>query len=93
MSVPVQEVLAPADRQIRAYPNPARSIVTLSFEGMPTGKYQLTILDGIGKAVRTSKILIEGKTAKLNMSAFARGFYTISVSDGIKTSVAKIVLQ
>lgn len=93
MSAPQQQELAPAVQQMKAYPNPARGIVTLYFEGMPTGNYQLTVLDGVGKAVRSNKIFIQGKTARVDLSLFARGFYTINVSDGIKKSVAKIVLQ
>lgn len=80
-------------QQIKAYPNPAKGLVTVHFGAMVAGKYQLTVSDGVGKIVRNDKIFIQGKTTSLDLSALARGLYTISVSDGLKTSVVKIVLQ
>lgn len=90
---PVQQALAPVIQQMTAYPNPARGIVILAFEGMQAGKYQLTVSDAVGKAVRSSNIFIEAKTAKVDMSGLARGLYTIWVSNGTKRSVFKIILQ
>ena len=63
------------------YPNPAKSLTTLSFNA--DGKYAITITNVSGKILQTKTgVALKGEnTTQLDVSKYANGIYSITISD------------
>lgn len=70
---------------LQIYPNPTAGEVTLSFSA---GKYQKVSVIGVdGKVLNTSSVLPNQTQIRLDLSAYAGGFYFVQLSgtDGVET--------
>jgi hypothetical protein len=76
---------------IRAYPNPVKDIVQLEFAAIPDGMYTLTVVDGIGKLVRTFNLAVGNNRATVNLSGLAKGIYFLHLTDGKKGRSVKVI--
>ncbi|MDQ6813110.1 MAG: T9SS type A sorting domain-containing protein, partial [Bacteroidota bacterium] len=90
-NVPAQVITS--DRAIQAYPNPTKGFVTLYVANMPSGNYQLSIYDAFGRVVLKGKIMVQQDHTSLDLSKYAKGFYTIQLSDGLKNTAFKVLVQ
>ena len=75
--------LAPA---ITLFPNPATTTTRLDLTQLPTGTYQVSLLDATGRVVLNTT-LSAGLTHGLNLNSLASGTYTVLVhgQNGSKT--------
>lgn len=62
---------------IRVYPNPTSYEVNVDLTALPNGKYQLYLVDLLGRTVYTE--VSEAKAIQLNMSNFTTGTYVVQV--------------
>ena len=67
--------------QFSVYPNPAKDVINLSFEGNTNELYNLTILSSLGKLVYSQEYQsISGKNEiKIDLNELAEGNYLISI--------------
>jgi hypothetical protein len=66
---------------VGVYPNPATSqdqAVTLALTSLPTGTYEVTVLDGMGRVVRTQTVQ-GGQNQPLNVQQLPAGTYLVKV--------------
>ena len=86
------------NNEISIYPNPvSNKVLTVQFDKIPAGKYNLNLMDASGKNVLTRSLLINyfGQVEKINLPRTARGMYMIKLTgDGKKVVYNnKIVVQ
>jgi len=73
------------------YPNPSRGIFTLGSAGNALKKYTVTVFDLIGNAV--SEFNWNGEQKNVDLSAFAKGVYTLRVANDLQSEYRKIIIQ
>jgi hypothetical protein len=81
------------DKEMKAYPNPTKGLVTLYVAGNSLGHYELSVYDAAGRVVLKGKSMLEQNRTTVDLSKFAKGIYTILLTDGVKNYPFKIVLQ
>jgi hypothetical protein len=70
-----------AELQITAFPNPAKSFLTLRIENSTFGMYTIYIMDMLGKVLMTEKLSGNGILSKeLNIENIPQGTYFLHVS-------------
>jgi hypothetical protein len=90
---------APASGTVTVYPNPVTSgVARLSFEGLPSGKYNVQLLDANGKLVSTQQVNIAAKSQVQELrlpKLIAKGEYLVQVVNSAnRVSITnKIVVQ
>ena len=82
-------------KEFMLHPNPTNGIFNLSFKKEEGQPLSLSIVDNVGKQVLSRNIKAEGSffQEEFDLSAFAKGRYNISITDGEKTISKGIVLQ
>ncbi|MBS1567366.1 MAG: T9SS type A sorting domain-containing protein, partial [Bacteroidetes bacterium] len=87
---PIVKVIFESNGQkLNVYPNPAKNIITIAYTGNQK-TVRLTIFDGEGRQVMF-KELYSGGTLQADVSALAKGVYTVQLNDGVKQSFEKFV--
>ena len=83
---PVQSVTFAAAPKLAFYPNPTAGPATLDLRTLPTGEYQVTLVDATGRQVLSTS-LPGGQAAPLLLERFAPGTYLLVVrGQGFKLS-------
>jgi hypothetical protein len=77
------------------YPNPTRDNVTISFNNVETGNYNLTIEDVKGQKVVNEVIAVKNSnsTKKVNTSQFEKGVYFVRLINGSTIVTKKLVVN
>jgi len=77
------------------YPNPTRDNVTISFNNVETGNYNLTIEDVKGQKVVNEVITVSNSnsTKKVNTSQFEKGVYFVRLINGSTIVTKKLVVN
>ncbi len=79
---------------LKIMPNPNTGIFTISLENQSRGSYQLKINNSIGQAVLSETINVNGDFVKqLDLTAFDKGIYFISIENGEERLVKKVVVK
>ncbi|MEP7265279.1 MAG: T9SS type A sorting domain-containing protein, partial [Bacteroidota bacterium] len=80
---------------IKVYPNPAKSDLTVQFNSQEEKQYTITITDIIGKVVYNTVFnSVEGDNqAKLNVSDFPQGLYMLTLKGEGFNKVVRITVQ
>lgn len=87
---PVRTVrFGPVAPAIALFPNPANSVTQLDLRALPTGTYQVSVLDATGRVVIHST-LEAGLTHTLDLHAIASGSYTVLVRGGTGSQVVNL---
>ena len=73
------------------YPNPAESLVTLSFDNLSREYVNIEILDILGKIYYQNNF--NGSQFSINTSNFSKGVYFVSLNSGSKKAVKKLIIQ
>ncbi|MCS7029241.1 MAG: T9SS type A sorting domain-containing protein [Bacteroidia bacterium] len=63
---------------LKAYPNPAVEHVTVE---IPSGTYQLTLNDMLGKTITQSSVIVNGGVITFNISNVPQGMYILRLQD------------
>ena len=74
-----------AGTALSVFPNPARATATVQLAALPgTTEAALTLLDGLGRTVRTQQIRLTatGGTAEVSLAGLAPGLYQVRVQAG-----------
>jgi len=77
-----------------AYPNPAvQKQINLSFDGLPAGSYNITVMNNFGQVMQKSNMAYNGTTTNKLLSAdYSTGMYTVNIqSVGYNQSIKVIV--
>ena len=92
-SVAFTKSLAPT---IGLYPNPTTAVTTLDLSQLPTGTYQVQVLDATGRVVLNTR-LAAGLPHPLAVSPVASGTYTVLVrgtgADGTFVTLTKRLIK
>jgi len=76
---PVRTVSFTKAGAISLYPNPAQASTTLDLSALPTGTYQVLVLDATGRQVRSATVA-GGQLQPLSLSDLATGAYHVLVT-------------
>lgn len=80
--------------QIHIYPNPSQGDITLSYELMTSGQYQVDILDISGKLVfHETNALKENGQIQLDLNLLKRGVYQLVLSNEQQRYVKSLVIN
>ena len=74
--------------EVRLYPNPAKSFVTLEFEALKENTL-LQILDINGRRVRTLDLKAGVETLRIDLGDLPKGVYTIMVGNATKKLIVE----
>jgi hypothetical protein len=87
-----KNAVAAPESDVKVYPNPANSIVTVTFNSKQESKYEIVVTDLIGKPIiKTSGISLTGRNEiKLDMSKYALGMYLITLAAEESTRTIKL---
>ena len=77
----------PNEPHVRIYPNPTNGMFTLEFEA--DGAYMITITDIIGMLV--FRQTTAAQTVQINISNYPAGVYLLTINDGKRQNVTRIV--
>lgn len=66
---------------VTLYPNPATEQTTLDLTALPTGTYQVAVVDMTGRLVQTHT-LAGGQTHVLTVGSLPTGSYVVLISNG-----------
>lgn len=80
----------------RIYPNPARGNFQFEFGDSGLGPYQLSFIDFSGRVVRSLQLASESSlpiSNTINTAGLPPGVYLLRLSNGLETSVSKVILQ
>ncbi|RYD83613.1 MAG: T9SS type A sorting domain-containing protein [Sphingobacteriales bacterium] len=84
-----------ADLRMQVYPNPFSSYIALTFGDDKSNKYQLTLIDALGREVYRQSYISTNGDNKLNLDVNSMnlkdGFYLLRLESAKKTSVIKLV--
>ncbi len=78
------------DSSLKIYPNPTQGFVNIEIASFSPNT-QVTISDMLGKILVSEKI--ETSKTILNVNNYKKGIYLVTVSDGIKNEVQKLIVQ
>ncbi|MCC6410468.1 MAG: T9SS type A sorting domain-containing protein [Saprospiraceae bacterium] len=70
---------------LRLYPNPAKTVCNIDFEGVAPVGYTVEVMDATGKTIH------RGNSSRLDVSGWAAGTYVVSVKSGEKTWAKRLV--
>lgn len=81
--------------QLTVYPNPAHDLVNLRFISDEKMDYDMTLMNAVGKTVRTMKYAFEqGENfATVATEEFPHGIYFIKITNGKKTFTQKVIIE
>lgn len=80
------------NRNIRIYPNPNRSIFTLSYSGEENLK-NLMVTDLTGKLIQTISLKNFSNTKEINLSNLASGIYLIRIQSATSNSTKRMLIE
>ena len=94
--LPVSEIMG--NEEVSVYPNPVTNkVLTLKFDKLPVGKYNLTLMDASGKNILARTVVVNGygQVERVSLPSSASGMYMIKLSGNSKKIVYnnKIVVQ
>ncbi len=75
---------------ITLYPNPATNNLTIAF-GKTTKKVVVTITDVTGKLVNSEQLIVNSKSATIDISGFAEGVYIVKIQTGDGVEMRKLI--
>jgi PKD repeat protein len=83
-----------ADNHLDIFPNPNNGIFTLEFAVQKTDNYVIKIINTIGQSVYTEKLDGFNGTYsnKIDLSAFSKGVYMLSISDSERKTVKRVMV-
>jgi hypothetical protein len=74
---------------IFVYPNPAIVNARFEFFNLPTGEYELSIFDPIGRPILLKRYSVSGnRTEKIDVSEFRKGGYLYTLKDSRGNTIA-----
>lgn len=76
-------------------PNPAKDIVTISFNGLEAGKLLISVVDVQGRMVFQSeeKVFLVNHKTSIDLRQLVKGFYLVKFSNGHEFGTKKLVVQ
>ncbi|MCU0395210.1 MAG: T9SS type A sorting domain-containing protein [Chitinophagaceae bacterium] len=82
-----KEVVQPAaiTGRVGLYPNPVtQGILTVVFNDMPPGKYDITIMNAAGTSMMGKTVMVQqkGQTETMNTGRLAKGLYVLRITNG-----------
>lgn len=87
------KILFSAKINIIVYPNPAINKLNIQLTGAGASKWMSSIYDLSGKLVYQQTNIAAGSLLQVNVTAFAKGNYTIVLNNGIETFTGKFLKQ
>lgn len=80
---------------VTLYPNPAKNKINLSFSSKLSKSYTAQIMDVLGKVVntRTVNATTGSNLLSFDVSTLPSGTYSLSLNDGMQSSVQKFLVQ
>ena len=72
-------------------PNPSRQLVTLELMGLQPERYQLVVVDSVGREVTRTE-LASGSSWRLDVSSWAPGVYHVRVGEGHAVEAASFTV-
>jgi hypothetical protein len=73
------------------YPNPAKNCVTIEFEGLTNGAFNVEMMNAFGEVVKRGQS--SETSANLDVSGLSRGVYYLRLTSGSQTFIEKLILQ
>ena len=73
------------------YPNPAKNSVTIEFEGLTNGVFNVEMMNAFGEVVKRGES--SETSANLDVSGLSRGVYYLRLTSGSQTFIEKLILQ
>jgi len=73
------------------YPNPAKNSVTIEFEGLINGTFDVEMMNAFGEVIKRGKST--ETSANLDVSGLSRGVYFLRLTSGGQTFIEKLILQ
>jgi hypothetical protein len=94
---PVREVSDPTlrindpsyDNEISLYPNPAKDILHLKWDGI--NKISVTFYNSVGQEL--SKFFLSNNKSIIDISELQNGLYFLKINDGNKTGIKKLIIN
>lgn len=89
-------IVNPNKMEVRVFPNPATSLVTIDFILANSDNVSVELTDLVGRTVMTKQLgyrMIGAYQEMLDCSSLMPGFYFISVKAGYKVRTAKIIIE
>jgi hypothetical protein len=80
------------DKIFSVYPNPASNNLTVKLNTSNTSAH-VVMLSTEGRVVLSQDVKLSNQSATINVAAFAKGSYFVTVQDGAKVSTQRVVLQ
>jgi hypothetical protein len=81
------------EESIRIYPNPAQSVITVSYSSTNPGKARVEIRDLLGKLIYTNFISNEKGTLYVPLEHLEKGLYLVTLSRNGKTIRAEKLIK
>ena len=80
-------------QSVTVYPQPAKGLVTLSFDDTWKGVVNISVSGQTGANMRSLKLNVENHQASFDASAFAGGMYYLRISNGEQSVTQKLLIQ
>lgn len=84
----------PIETEVKVFPNPANDILSVRIdEYQEATDYSVNLFDILGNSI--VKEFIENEITTIDISTFAVGIYTLTISDALDQTVAtkKVIIQ
>jgi len=78
---------------VKIYPNPAKNIVQVSTETSEKYDRKIEMINTLGEKILFSEIKSGNLSSQLNITDVPSGVYFITVYDGVKSKVCKVVIN
>lgn len=91
----IEEITAGAARGIYAYPNPATKEINLAFQIPGGGKYDIRLIDVLGRVARTETGIsnTNGNIHTMRLDGVAKGIYTVAIRTENEVLTTKIIVE
>lgn len=77
--------------RLNVYPNPARDILTIQYDGQES-EMTIQIIDALGRRVDLSKVNLTGGKVHLSTQSLSNGTYRMIIDNGSKVAVKQFVV-
>ncbi len=77
--------------EITIYPNPATNNLTITF-AEPQKNTTIKILNLLGETVNSEQLIVNSKSATIDVSDVAQGMYFVQITDETKNSITKKII-
>jgi PKD repeat protein len=80
--------------ELKLFPNPTSSLLTIAWEGLEAGHYQFNVVDNLGQVVLRRSVQVGAVNDQLimDMSALSPGVYYLNIENGIREAVLRFII-